>query len=258
MSLIRDGEYHILSDGWIKIDRRDYAVGQGRIPKGRMLLGLNQHLLFKGGKYLLIDTGLGDKWRREELGLLGYQLPRRLRTELAMHDVDPQQIDIVLFTHLHYDHSGGGTRRTGDLVAPSFPNAVYYVNEIELRTASNPAPDKMADYRREDFIPLLERGLLKSVSGEFEVVPGVSLHPAPGHSPGHQVVKIELEDETLLFAGDLISTRSHANLQITMVYDDDRETLIHHRRRWIDSASTGNWKVIFCHAVRNPIGSINP
>ncbi len=257
MGLTREGEYHVIADGWIKIDRKDYAVGSSGSPKGRMLLGLNQLLLFIEGKHILIDTGLGSKWEQEELGLLDYQRPRGLISELAKLNVHPDEIDIVILTHLHYDHSGGATYRVADRVAPSFPNAVYYVNYEELQIASNPTPEKKSDYRQEDFFPLLERGILKSVTGNYEVVPGVTLYHAPGHSPGHQVVKIELADETLLFAGDLISTRSHANLQVTMVYDDDRETIFHHRQIWIQSAIRDRWKVVFCHAIRNPVGTIN-
>ncbi len=253
MGLSRDGEYHILADGWMKIDKSDYAVGLANAPKGRMLLGLNQLLLFKAGKHILIDTGLGDKWNRDELELLDYQYPRGLNAELAKHNVDPGEIDIVIFTHLHYDHSGGGTVRADNSVAPAFPNAVYYVNGKELQAALHPAPDRLLDYRREDFVPLMERGVLIETSGDFEIVPGVTVHHAPGHSPGHQVVKIGLENETLLFAGDLISTFSHANLNVTMIYDDDRETIFHHRKLWIVAAIEGHWKVILCHAIRNPI-----
>lgn len=252
-----EGEYQILADGWIKIERSDYSVGARHVPSGRMLLGLNQLLLKKENKLILIDTGLGDKRTPNELSLLDCQYPRKLRSELARLNIRPIDIDIVIFTHLHYDHSGGGTCRMGDLIAPTFPRAVYYVNDTELKFAMNQPPEGSSDYYPDDFIPLLEGNRLKLVKGEYEIVKGVTLHPAFGHSQGHQVVRIDLEDETLLFAGDLISTRSHANLRLTMTYDNDRTILLDNRRRWIENAKTGNWKVVFCHAIRNPVGLID-
>jgi len=253
VGLALDGEYHLLKDGWIKIDRSDYEVGLPARNSGRLLLGLNQLLVRIGGKHILVDTGLGEKWLKAELGLLDYESPRKLTAELLSLGVLPEEIDIVVLTHLHYDHSGGATVRRGDLVAPAFPNSVYYVNELELKNARNPSPDKQDDYRSEDFEPLIEYGCLECVGSEHEVMPGVTLYHAPGHSVGHQIVRFDLCDETLLFTGDLISTQAHANLLVTMVYDEDRDSIFQHRRKWLEASNIGNWKLVFCHAVRNQI-----
>lgn len=222
-----------------------------------MLLGLNQLLLYKNGKHILIDTGLGEKWRRDETGLLDYQLPRRLPTELSRHNVNRDEIDIVILTHLHYDHSGGATVRAGDLFSPAFPNAEYFVQREELTEALNPPTGREEDYRNQDFQPLLKAGVLRAVEGVFEVTPGVTLHLAPGHSRGHQIVKIDLEGETLLYAGDLISTRTHANLQYTMIYDQNREQVLVQRAVWLKRSIENGWKVVLCHAYRDPIWDAN-
>lgn len=259
MAGLRDGEFCVLADGWIKIERKDYEVGLSKARAGRLLLGLNQLLLRVAGKLILVDTGLGLKWSPREVGLLGYQRPRRLLTELSLIGVKPRDVDIVVFSHLHYDHSGGATcREAGGAIAPSFTNAVYCVQLQELQIASDPPLGSVDDYRREDFQPLQQAGLLRPVEGEFEVAPGVTLHPAPGHTGGHQVVVARLGSQVVFYSGDLFSTLSHANLQVTMVYDDDRETLLEQRRRWLDAARAGAWKVVFCHAARHPVGVLRP
>ena len=252
MSRLNDGEFRIIRDGWIKIDRADWGVGLRNVRNSRMLIGLNQLLFRHNGKIVLIDTGLGGKWEDGEVGLIDFEKPRGLFKGLAESGVQPEDVDIVVFSHLHYDHSGGGTYRTGpDSVAPSFPNAVYYVQHAELRAASRPEALETGDFRAEDFEPLEANHLLHAVEGELEILPGVTLHPAPGHTAGHQVVVARLGGKTLFFAGDLISTRVHANLLVTMSYDEDRDQILFERAKWLKKAQSGGWQIVLCHAIRD-------
>ena len=252
-----EGEYHVLSDGWIKIDRTDFAVGLTNVRPVRLLVGLNQLLLKIAGKVVLIDTGLGTKWRPDQVGLLDYEQPRQLLTAMESLGITPDQVDLVILSHLHYDHSGGGTTRVGEMIAPTFENAVYYVQLDELVFARNPPPEKVDDYRLQDFDPLIATGQLISLQGESEIIPGLFVAPAPGHTPGHQAVIAHFGKETVFFPGDLISTRAHANQRISMVYDEDRSTVLAERGRWLARAREGHWKVVYCHAYRDPIGTLS-
>jgi len=257
VSPLKDGEYRILRDGWLKIVRADFSVGLSLVRDARMLIGLNQLLFKSGGRIVLVDTGLGSKWSRDEIGLLDYEQPRRMSEDLLANGVRPEDIDVVILSHLHYDHSGGGTHRTVDrVVAPSFTNALYYLHEDEIEAVRNPAPGCVGDYRLEDVEPLIKSGQLRLVTGTSEILPGVTLHHAPGHSPGHQVVEAQLDGETVFYAGDLISTKAHANLKVTMSYDLDRDLILEQRAKWLKRVSEGGWKLFLCHAIRNPVITI--
>ncbi|MFC2150343.1 MBL fold metallo-hydrolase [Calditrichota bacterium] len=243
-----DFNYHVIFDGWLKIPVESFPLQQEVIKGGRLLLAVNQLLVQKEGKNILFDVGLGEKFSASELGLLGYENPRRLTYELANIGLYPEDIDIVVLSHLHYDHSGGGTKLTGDKLAPTFTNAVYYIQHTELEYAEHPEPGRSSDYKSEDWQPLLDSGCLEVINGEFEPVPGVELHVAPGHSTGHQVSLIRGK-EHLFFAGDLFAVREHANTEVFTDFDRDINTLADQRRIWIDRAKSGNWKVFLCHAM---------
>jgi len=247
-------KYHILQDGWIKVPAADFQLGVITSPIERLLIGVNQVLLHISGKTVLIDTGLGDKWQPEDISILDFQHPRLLLVELAKIGISIEDIDIVILSHLHYDHSGGGTRiLPGVGLVPTFTNAVYYVQQTELDFARNPDFDHVTDYMPDDWEPLLEADRLITIDGETEILSGLMVYPVPGHCPGHQVVLAQDNTKTLFYPGDLFSTLEHANLHITTTFDMDRKLILEHRRKWLDRAIGGKWKCVFCHSVRDPV-----
>ncbi len=250
--------YKVINDGWMKIPSDGFPVSWSSANSNRLLIGLNQLLVRINGKNILIDTGIGTKYSASQLGLIDYQTPRRLIDELSAEGLQPVDIDIVILTHLHYDHSGGGTRYNDDgRLASTFTNALYYIQERELRFAQNPDADRKDDYRLDDVEPLISSGQLVVIDGDKEIVDGVTVYFAPGHSPGHQVVLIQSNGITLFFQGDLFSTKDHANLSVITDYDHNPEQLLTERRKWLERTVANQWECLFCHAIRNPVGKVD-
>jgi len=248
-------KYHIIRDGWIKVPAADFQIGAFQSPIERLLIGLNQVLLEINGKKVLIDTGLGSKWQPHEISLLDFEQPRCLISHVREHGISERDINIVVLTHLHYDHCGGNTmfNNSGEL-NPVFPNARYIVQKSELEFALNPEKGSETDYISSDFLPILDNGQLETVDGEAEILPGLKVFHAPGHCPGHQVVLAEDGGKTLFFPGDLFSTREHANLRITTNFDMDRELILDHRAKWLKRVITNKWQCVFCHGIKDVVG----
>jgi len=251
-------EYHVINDGWIKIPAEDFPLHKGYgVRDDRVLLAVNQLFLRISGKNVLIDTGLGDKRDYTELGLLDYQRPRQLLTKLIDFGLKPGDIDIVILSHLHYDHSGGGTHHSEDgKLAPTFTNALYYVQRLEIEYAKSLNSADCDGYDPDDYEPLIDTDQLVMLDGDDEILAGLSVGLAPGHSPGHQVVIAEMGQDTLFFSGDLFSVKEHANLDVVTKHDLNTEILLNEKRKWLSKAVDGKWRCVFCHSIRNPVKTV--
>jgi len=205
------------------------------------------------GKYILIDAGLGARWTTDELDLLDFERPRRMLKNLNALGLRAEDIDIVIFSHLHYDHSGGALVQVGKTLALLFTNAVYYVQRRELEYALNPDPAHIHDYQQKDVNTLLSSGQMRIIDGDCEIANDVKVFLTGGHSPGHQVVIAQLPGGEVFYPGDIISVKQHLDLQTTMVYDMDRARVLSERRKWLSAASLAGWRMILCHAYRNPV-----
>ena len=207
-------------------------------------------LLVEGnGKRTLIETGNGDKFPAREREIYGIDHDQSVEKNLRAVGVEPDSIDYVVMTHLHFDHSGGTTRRTASGgLEPVFKRARHVIQRGEYEDATHPHERNRASYLAENFAPLAEAQLLQLVEGEHEFAPGVRVIPTPGHTAHHQSVLIDDgHGHKALFLGDVVPTSIHVKLPFIMSYDLDVVGTLESKRRILGRAIDERWLVIFGH-----------
>lgn len=204
LAILSDGDFYIDAGATFGIvPRVMWESHAGELDsRHRLTLGLNSVLVRSGGKLILIETGVGDKasgWRRQS------SPPERgtLMTELDALGVKPEDVDVVLNTHLHADHCGWNTRYVDGELVPTFPNAAYMIVRDEWEAAIAPNERTRATYIEENLLPLRDKGRLELVEGETKVTDEVIIVPAPGHSAGHCAVVLASGGEKGIYVGDL-------------------------------------------------------
>ena len=246
-----------LSDGMMRLDG---GAMFGVVPRvfwkktnppdelNRIAISINPLLIKADGRNILVDTGNGDKFSEKLLNIYGIERKDTLLKSLSDVGLMPEDINMVINTHLHFDHCGGNTYvgKDGSL-RPTFPNARHIVQNAEWEDATNTNELTRAGYFAENFAPLKEAGLIDLVVGDMEISPGVSVVRTPGHNRGHQSVKIESEGRTAFFLGDLIPTAAHIPLPYLMGYDLFPLELLEVKRKILEDAVKGRWLLIFEH-----------
>ena len=253
-----DLEFHVISAGHVRLDG---GAMFGVIPKpmwekkvpadarNRITLSMNSLLIHAGGKRILVETGAGDKMDAKLRDIYALDGPF-LEGELSKFDLQPSDIDIVVNTHLHFDHCGGNTRIEKDKVVPAFPNARYLVHRGEYEHAANPTERDRASYMLENFAPIRDAGQFDLLDGDTEIAPGVELVQLPGHVPHMFGVKLTGGGKTALLFGDLVPTTAHLPLPWIMGYDLYPMTTLENKRRWIPQVVREGWLALFAHDDR--------
>jgi glyoxylase-like metal-dependent hydrolase (beta-lactamase superfamily II) len=206
--------------------------------------GLNSVIVRTGKHTVLIETGIGNKLSEKMIKIFGQ--PARLMEDLGAAGLAPEQIDIVINTHLHFDHCGWNTVRREGKVLPTFPKATYYVQEGEWRHAHENQRDSFS-YLAENYDPLVESGQMKLLRGDQEIVPGVSVQVFPGHTRDMQAVVLRSGGKTACYISDLIPTTAHLDLNWVMAFDLYPLETIESRKRYYAQAIPEKWLTIFTH-----------
>ena len=226
--------------------RRTTPDERNRIP-----LAMRCLLVETADMRILIDTGVGSKEAEKFLGIYRVHnegVPARLEDSLRQHGVEPSDIDIVLNTHLHFDHAGGNTlRRPNGSIVPAFSNAAYYIGEREWEFAHLDNERVRASYLPDNFDPLAGDDRLRFMSGDGEIVSGIRVLPAPGHTPGHLTVLLGSGDQRMLYLADLVPTLAHLPLPWIMGYDVEPLVTLESKRSLLASAVENEWLVAFEH-----------
>ncbi len=253
----------VMSDGIIKFDggtmfgQVPKVIWENKVPtdrKNRITLGLNSLLIQIGSNTILVDAGVGSKeldGEKETYGLV----PSRLLKGLKNLGLSAKDIDAVVLTHLHFDHSGGCTKldRMGNLV-PTFPRAKYYVQADCWEDACSPNERFQEIHRREDFRPIEEKGQLELLDGDAEIYPGLNVRVTEGHAKGHQVVFLNHGGERIAFLGDLVPTPHHLDMSAISAFDRFPEETLERKRDLLRQAEKEGWLLIFAHGHEQKAG----
>ena len=265
------GRVHVLEAGLQRLDggamfgvvprplweRRIRADERNRIP-----LAMRCLLVEHPDALVLIDTGAGNKEDekfREIYGLENDGSPTRLEDAIRDAGHSPDDVTLVIDTHLHFDHAGGNTWRSPDgAIEPAFPRARYVVQRGEWEFAHMNNERIRASYLPLNFDPVADRGLFDFVEGETELLPGIRMVPTPGHTPHHQSVLIGEGDGALFFLADLVPTTAHLPLPWIMGYDIEPLVTLETKRRVLTRARDEQWLLVFEHDPVRPWGRLDP
>jgi len=254
-----DFELTVFSDGLYYLDGGAFF---GVIPKtmwekkvnaddkNRVPTGLNSLLVRGGEKTVLIETGIGNKLSEKMRKIYGQ--PAKLLENLSSAGITPEEIDIVINTHLHFDHCGWNTVIQGDKVVATFPKAKYFVQQGEWQHARSGFERDRISYISENYDPLIETGKMELLTGDRSIIPGISVRVFPGHTAFMQAVIIESGGRKACYISDLIPTSAHIEITWGMSFDLFPVDTIRSRKKYYAESLPEKWLTVFTHDPHSP------
>ncbi len=216
--------------------------------KNRIKMGLNSILIQTDQVLVLVETGIGPGLDEKFAQFYSVEREPGLLGEIKKLGFNPEDIDYVVNTHLHFDHCGGNTFRNEDgNWIPTFPKARYIVQKGEWEYALEPCYRDKPSYLRHNYIPLEENGCLRLVEGNTQIAEGVEVLLASGHTSHHQCVKISSDEGVVFFLGDMVPMSGHAGLSYIMSYDLYPLETLANKKKYFEYAIAEEWIVAFVH-----------
>ncbi len=249
ISLVREGTYWW--DGGAFFGLVPKTLWSGRAPAdelNRIRAGFNSYLIRTDEHTILIETGGGDKMdarARERMKLPPE--PERLPEAIARRGIDPEAIDIVINSHLHWDHCGGNTILRGGEAEAAFPRARYIAARGEWEHAHERLVRDGVAYIDANYDPLVESGRMTLVEGDYEAAPGIWMRGAPGHNRDMMVVTAESGGQKFCFLSDLVPLAAHLQPSWVAAFDLYPLQTIETKTAWLTAAAEGNWLCGFAH-----------
>ncbi|HPR17580.1 MAG TPA: MBL fold metallo-hydrolase [Candidatus Cloacimonadota bacterium] len=253
---------HILSAGTWK---GDGGATMGVLPKplwqkliscddkNRVTLALNLLLIQAEGKNILIDTGIGNKIS-DKVRKIFDPSPWELLENLAKLGLKRTDIDYVILTHLHFDHAGGVAAYFDGNLELTFPEAVHIIQTKEWEIAAQPDELNRGSYNFADDLQLLsEKGKIRFIDGEYELLPGIRLELTGGHSEGMQIVWLESEGKIACYAGDIIPMDAHTHLAVNSAFDLNRQATFLAKKRILTRLQETNGILFFAHDTQKSV-----
>ncbi len=225
--------------------------------QNRVRTGLNSLLVRHQGALVLIETGCGNKLSEKQMAIWGVDPRRDYLERLRAAGFPPESVNLVINTHLHYDHCGWNTiRLPGGALAPAFPNARYFVQRQEWEHARQQHERDRVSYLADNYEPLVAAGRMELVEGRRELLPGLELVPLPGHTRGLQGVVLRSGGETACYVSDLMPTHWHLKPTWVMGFDLFPLDTIDNKHRVLDQAVRERWLLVFTHDPECPWGHV--
>lgn len=260
---IGDFEVTVLTDGTYELDGGAFfgvvpkVLWEKRVqPDARNMVkvGTNSLLVRDGKQTVLIETGIGSKLSEKSQAIHKNQTQLMKNVEHA--GVSPDEIDIVINTHLHFDHCGWNTYYRNGKPTATFPRAKYYVQKGELEHAHEQHERDRVSYMTDNYDPLVRNGQMTLLEGDTEVAPGITVRVFPGHTRDLQVVMVRSGGATLSYPSDLIPTTNHLDPTWVLGYDLYPLTSIENRRKFYAEAIPEKWLVAFTHDHERPLAYV--
>jgi glyoxylase-like metal-dependent hydrolase (beta-lactamase superfamily II) len=279
-----DFELSVFSDGTYPLDGGAFF---GVVPKvmwskkvtaderNYCSAGLNSLLIRTGKQTILVETGMGNKLSERMIKFYGQ--PAKLLDNLSAGGVSPDDIDIVINSHLHFDHCGWNTVRDKDgKIVPTFPRAKYYAPEGEWQYARKPSERDAISFISENYDPLVESGQMTLLKGGEEIVPGISVETFPGHTAHMQAIIVrprsgakapqasklngtaeavpfpDRASTAACYISDLIPTTAHIDLTWGMSFDLYPLETIESKKRYYSRSIPERWLTVFTHDPTTP------
>lgn len=219
----------------------------------RVQLSARSLLLRGNGRLILIDTGMGAKWDEKARKIYNIEQPSDpVISALADKGISRDDITDVILTHLHFDHTGGSTEVINGKAVPAFPHATYYTQKKNFEWAQNPTDRDRGSYIPQNFLPLMEEGVLKLIEGNFRFDDNIEMIQINGHTMGQQLIKISDGSSNLLFSGDLLPFSSHVHLPFIMGYDLQPLVTLEEKKKILKTAAEEEWILCFEHDPYTP------
>jgi glyoxylase-like metal-dependent hydrolase (beta-lactamase superfamily II) len=252
---VSDGVYHLDGGAFFGVvpkvmwERKVSANEKNQVPTG-----LTSIVVRTGKHTVLVETGIGNKLPERMAKIYGQ--PAKLLENLHAAGIAPEDVDIVINSHLHFDHCGWNTVRRGDQMVATFPKAQYFAQEGEWQHARRQHERDAISYISPNYDPLIQNGQMHLLHGDQEIVPGIFVKIFPGHTQNMQAIVLKSAGQTACYISDLIPTSAHLDLTWVMAFDLFPLQTIESRKRYYAEAIPGKWLTIFTHDPNIPWGYV--
>jgi glyoxylase-like metal-dependent hydrolase (beta-lactamase superfamily II) len=255
-----DLEVFLLNDGCFALDG---GAMFGIIPRplwerkkqpdnrNRIRLAMNCLLVRAANQWILVEAGAGEQWDAKQRDIYAFDAAGRLPEQLHARGVAPEEISLLILTHLHFDHCGWCVRRVDDRIVPTFPNARCVVRRGEFEHAGHPSEKDRGSYIPATFAPLApDRWWF--LDDDETILPGIELVRVPGHTRDMQCVRLTGGGKTVFLFADLVPTAAHLGYPWVMAFDLYPLTTVENKKRWIPQAAREDWICVFSHDAEMP------